>query len=152
MYICPDMQKSVLDIKQVFDPLRKKYVALTPEEVVRQQVIHYLIDKKGWPSHLMMSEAEIEIGKVKFRCDIICYDRDLKPKIIVECKAPKVKITRRVFEQIWRYALILKVPWLMVTGGALTYVLKYNSQKAVYEYVKDVPAYNEKKEDEFFRE
>ena len=127
--------------EQIFDPLREKYVALTPEERVRQRVIEWLMIKGEWPKLLMMSETEINIGEVKFRCDIVCYNKALEPQIIVECKAPEVKITEKTFEQIWRYALILKVRWIMVTNGTETYVCLYNSEEAKYEFIKEMPKY-----------
>lgn len=84
-------------MEEIFDPLRKKRVALTPEENVRQQFIRYLNEKRGWPLHMMGSETEISIGDVKLRCDIVCYGKDLAPKMIVECKRPTVKISSRTF-------------------------------------------------------
>ena len=84
-------------MEEIFDPLRKKRVALTPEEEVRQHFIRYLNEKRGWPLHMMGSETEISLGGVKLRCDIVCYGKDLSPKMIVECKRPSVKITARTF-------------------------------------------------------
>ena len=68
-------------MEEIFDPLRKKHVALTPEENVRQQFIRWLNEKRQWPLHLMMSEREIAIGEVKLRCDIVCYGKALSPKM-----------------------------------------------------------------------
>lgn len=138
------MQKKS-DIERVFDPLRRKYVANTPEEAVRQGFIHYLIDKRGWKEQLMMSEREISVNKLKFRCDIVCYNSSLQPEMIVECKAPRIKITQEVFEQIWRYALILKVKWLVVTNGIETFACRYNEEKGKYEYVNDIPYFAQQK-------
>lgn len=126
---------------EIFDPLRRKNVALTPEENVRQSFIKWLQEKRSWPLSLMMSETEIKIGTVKFRCDIVCYNKSLEPQMIVECKAPDVKITKDTFEQIWRYALILKVKWLAITNGVTTFACRYNNEKEEYEFIKDVPQY-----------
>lgn len=128
-------------MEEIFDPLRKKRVALTPEENVRQQFICWLNEKRGWPLHMMMSETEISIGDVKLRCDIVCYGKNLSPKMIVECKRPTVKITAKTFEQIWHYALILKVEYIVVTNGKQTFACRYDQQKKQYGFMTDVPAY-----------
>lgn len=128
-------------MEEIFDPLRKKRVALTPEENVRQQFIRWLNEKRGWPLHMMMSETEISIGDVKLRCDIVCYGKNLSPKMIVECKRPSVKITAKTFEQIWHYALILKVEYIVVTNGKQTFACRYDQQKKQYGFITDVPAY-----------
>lgn len=128
-------------MEEVFDPLRKKYVALTPEENVRQQFIRYLNEKRGWPLHMMVSETEISIGDVKLRCDIVCYGKDLSPKVIVECKRPTVKISSKTFEQIWNYALILKVEYIIATNGKQTFACRYNADKKQYVFISDIPSY-----------
>ena len=128
-------------MEEIFDPLRKKRVALTPEENVRQQFIRWLNEKRGWPLHMMMSETEISIGDVKLRCDIVCYGKNLSPKMIVEFKRPSVKITAKTFEQIWHYALILKVEYIVVTNGKQTFACRYDQQKKQYGFITDVPAY-----------
>lgn len=128
-------------MEEIFDPLRKKRVALTPEERVRQQFIGYLNQKRGWPLHMMMSETEISIGEVKLRCDIVCYGKDLSPKMIVECKRPTVKITSKTFEQIWNYALILKVEYIVVTNGKQTFACRFDEETKQYAFISDIPAY-----------
>lgn len=126
---------------EVFDPLRKKYVSLTPEEGVRQGFIEWLSHRRGWPLSLMMSETEIKSGEVKFRCDIVCYDKTLAPQMIVECKAPEIKIGTATFEQIWKYSLILKVKWIVITNGKSTFACRYNNETKRYDFIKDVPFY-----------
>ena len=138
----------MLSMEEVFDPLRKKYVALTPEENVRQQFIRYLNEKRLWPLHMMASETEISIGDVKLRCDIVCYGKDLSPKMIVECKRPTVKISSRTFEQIWNYALILKVEYIVATNGKETFACRYDREKKQYVFIGDIPAYAEEKKEE----
>ncbi|MBO7562086.1 MAG: type I restriction enzyme HsdR N-terminal domain-containing protein [Bacteroidales bacterium] len=135
-------------MEEIFDPLRKKRVALTPEENVRQQFIRYLNEKRGWPLHMMMSETEISIGDVKLRCDIVCYGKDLSPKMIVECKRPSVKITAKTFEQIWHYALILKVEYIVATNGKETFACRYDQEKKQYVFIGDIPAYTEEKKEQ----
>ena len=126
---------------EVFDPLRKKNVALTPEEGVRQSFIKWLQEKRGWPLSVMMSETQINIGAVMFRCDIVCYNKQLEPQMIVECKAPDVKITKETFEQIWRYAIILKVKWLAITNGVATFACEYDNKAGEYKFISDIPRY-----------
>ena len=135
-------------MEEIFDPLRKKRVALTPEENVRQQFIRYLNEKRGWPLHMMGSETEISIGDVKLRCDIVCYGKDLAPKMIVECKRPTVKISSRTFEQIWHYALILKVEYIVATNGKETFACRYDQEKKQYVFIGDIPAYTEEKKEQ----
>ena len=133
-------------MEEIFDPLRKKRVALTPAENVRQQFIHYLNEKRGWPLHMMMSETEISIGDVKLRCDVVCYGKDLSPKMIVECKRPSVKITAKTFEQIWHYALILKVEYIAVTNGKQTFACQMDEEKKQYVFIQDIPAYQKEEQ------
>lgn len=125
----------------VFDPLRKKNVALTPEEEVRQFFIKWLHDQKGWPLQLMASEYTIKLGRKSLRCDLVAFNRALEPQMIVECKAPDVVLDNRVLAQIVAYNIVLKVPHLVITNGNDTYVCSYNKATEKYEFVGDVPAY-----------
>ena len=84
----------------IFDILRRRHVALTPEEWVRQHFIHYLIDHKGYPQGLLANEVELRCGEKSLRCDSVLYDRTLRPRMIIEYKAPSVNITPKVFQQI----------------------------------------------------
>ena len=104
----------------VFDPLRKKEVALTPEEGVRQAVIAWLRDTVGIPQVRMQSEWPFKYNGLTFRADIIVFDRNLNPEILVECKAPEVAIDRKVAEQVIRYVRVLKVKHIIITNGAAT--------------------------------
>ena len=96
--------------EQVFDPLRKKYVALTPEERVRQSFIRWLNDARGYPLSLMASEYSIQFGKKDYRCDIVCFSSNLQPLLAVECKAPHVKLECEAAEQICRYRGYYRIP------------------------------------------
>ena len=125
----------------VFDPLRKKHVALTPEERVRQFFIKWLHTERGWPLQLMASEYGIKLGRKSFRCDIVAFNRELVPQVIVECKAPDVELGKSVLEQVAAYNLVLKVPCLVVTNGKRTYVCSYNGATGKYEFVGDIPFY-----------
>ena len=128
----------------VFDPLRKKHVSLTPEEQVRQHFIHWLNVERGYPLQLMASEYTIKLGNKSFRCDIVAFDNNLKPQIIVECKAPQVKLSNTVLQQVLNYNLVLKVPHLVITNGESTCVCSYNSQTGRYEFAQDIPYHSSK--------
>ncbi|MHC1778474.1 MAG: type I restriction enzyme HsdR N-terminal domain-containing protein [Lentimicrobium sp.] len=102
---------------QIFDPVRKKYVALTPEEWVRQHLIQYLVNEKQVPLHMMASERGLSINRMTKRFDLVVYNLSGKPALIVECKAPTVALSEDVFFQIARYNLALKVKFLLVSNG-----------------------------------
>lgn len=101
----------------IFDDIRRKYVALTPEEWVRQHFIHYLITCRHYPAALIAVEKEIEMFGQKRRFDIVCFDRSSRPYLIVECKAPAVMLTQSVFDQVFGYNLIMAAPYVAVTNG-----------------------------------
>lgn len=105
------------DYHRIFDPARRKYVALTPEEWVRQHMIQYLVTEKKVPLSLLVVEAGLKLFKTRKRTDLVVYGRLGKPLMIVECKAPDVKISEEVFDQIVRYNFSLRVPYLTVTNG-----------------------------------
>lgn len=105
----------------VWDPLRKKEVALTPEERVRQWFIGVLRDRLKVPEHMMMSEVSMRFGKKPFRADILVYGRDTAPLMVVECKRPEVEMSREVLEQALKYNLVLEVKYIVITNGAKTF-------------------------------
>jgi hypothetical protein len=129
--------------KYIFDPIRKKYFVLTPEEWVRQNIIHYLVNKKNYPKNLIRVEQKLEGIDQFFRSDIVIYDRNGMPKMIVECKAEKVKITQSAFEQITKYNFQFKVDYLLVTNGINNFVCKINHQNKTYGFLKEIPFYSE---------
>lgn len=101
----------------IFDCIRKKYVVLTPEEWVRQHVIHYLLKAKEVPASLIAVEREIALYGLRRRFDVVVFDRQAKPWLLVECKAPTVMLTRQVFDQAFRYNLTLEAPYVAITNG-----------------------------------
>lgn len=115
--------------EHVWDPLRRKEVALTPEERVRQWFIAVLRDECGVPAYEMMSEATLSYGGKAWRADIVVYRRDMSPAMVVECKRPDVELTREVLEQALRYNLVLDVNWIVITNGkkTLVFVREVNS-------------------------
>lgn len=120
-----DFKVKELDSKQViFDIARKKWVALTPEEWVRQHILHYLIHDKKYPQSLIAVERGIELNGIQKRFDLVVFTNSGKPKMIVECKAPEETLNDKVFEQIARYNLVLNVDYLWVTNGILNFVCR----------------------------
>ena len=127
----------------IFDVLRRKYVALTPEEWVRQHFVHYLIEHKGYPQSLMANEIQLAIGNKKLRCDSVLYDRSLKPRMIIEYKAPTVNITQKVFDQITIYNMLLHVDYLVVSNGIKHYCCQMDYDNQKYLFLEDIPDYQE---------
>lgn len=127
----------------VFDILRRKYVSLTPEEWVRQQFVHFLILHKGYPIECIGNEISITLNNTKKRCDSVVYGRNAKPTMIIEYKSPQTEITQNVFEQISRYNIRLKVKWLIVSNGMRHYCCRIDYDNGTYQFVEDVPSFNE---------
>lgn len=127
----------------IWDVLRRKNVALTPEEWVRQHFIHYLIHHKGYPQSLMANEVQVSLNSTKKRCDTVLYRRDLTARMIIEYKAPDIEITQNVFDQITRYNMVLRADYLIVSNGLQHYCCKLDYQTNSYVFLKDIPAYNE---------
>jgi len=125
----------------IFDIVRKKYVILTPEEWVRQHIIHYLIEEKKYPISLMAIEKKVTINKLTKRTDILIFNTKGLPHIIVECKAPSVNINQNAFDQIARYNLKLNATYLIVTNGLKHYYCKMDFINEEYVFLKDIPAY-----------
>lgn len=124
----------------IYDPLRKKEVAATPEEQVRQWFISQLRDVFRVPECLMMSEAGLKFGEKRYRADILVYGRDGRPLAVVECKRPEVALDASVLEQAMRYNIVLDVSYLIVTNGAATFM--YKRDGAVFRPVDSVPDYD----------
>jgi len=103
--------------REIFDPVRRRYVALTPEEWVRQQTITLLRDEYGYPLELMQVECAISLNGLTKRCDIVVYDHSVQPLMIVECKQERVALSQQVVDQASRYNLVLQVPYLLLTNG-----------------------------------
>lgn len=130
----------------VFDVLRRKYVALTPEEWVRQQFVHFLIGQKGYPAECIGNEVPINLNGTKKRCDTVVYGSNAQPTMIVEYKSPQVEITQQVFEQISRYNIKLRVKWLIVSNGLQHYCCQIDYESGTYQFVEDIPSYDDIKE------
>ncbi|MDR2423609.1 MAG: type I restriction enzyme HsdR N-terminal domain-containing protein [Prevotellaceae bacterium] len=129
--------------KIIFDEVRKKYVALTPEEWVRQNFLQYLIRIKKTPKSLIRVEMHLELNGLSKRSDIVVHNRSGQPVMAVECKAEQVKITQSVFDQLARYNLRLKVPYLVVTNGNAHFFCKYAPDDNCYLFLQNLPDYDD---------
>ena len=127
----------------IFDFLRKKYVALTPEEWVRQHFTHYLVNDLNYPSGLLANEIQIRIGNTVKRCDTIVYGNSLQALMIVEYKAPNVDISQRVFDQVSRYNMALHVDYLTVSNGLQHYCCKMDYENHTYKFLQQIPCFQE---------
>lgn len=133
--------KTEQGLTQIFDPIRKKMVRLTPEEWVRQNLIQFLNVDKKYPISLMAVEKGLTVNNLSKRFDILCYGNDSKPLLLIECKAPNVKINQSSFDQISIYNLKFKVPFLLVSNGIEHYCCKMDYQNNSYTFLKDIPSY-----------
>lgn len=125
-----------------FDEIRKKFILLTPEEWVRLHTVQYLIQQKGYPKTLINVEKQLKLGKMIKRYDIVVYKPNGEIYIIVECKAPEIKITQDTFDQIARYNMQLKADFLMVTNGLYHYYCNMDYNKEQYNFLAEIPIYN----------
>ena len=130
--------------REVLDPVRKRWVALTPEEWVRQHTIRLMHDRYGYPLELMQVEGAISLNGMTRRCDIVVYDTDGKPQMIVECKKPEVGITQKVCDQACRYNTVLRVPYLLLTNGRQMVIVAADLDKGVLTQLPDVPLFIKK--------
>lgn len=141
----PDFQiklSGTTEKPSIWDVLRRKYVALTPEEWVRQHFVHYLIEHLGYPSSLLANEVNLQVGNgKKLRADTVLYDTELHPRMIVEYKAPDIPLTQKVFEQVGAYNLLLHVDYLVVSNGMQSYCCKMDYRHQKYLYLEKIPNY-----------
>ncbi len=123
----------------VFDEIRKKFVLLTAEEWVRQHVVQFLLQHKNYPKSLINVEKVIKVNDLVKRYDLVVYNPDGSIFLLVECKAPNVKITQETFNQIARYNLVLKAEHLMVTIGLNHYFCQMDFKEQKYVFLEDLP-------------
>lgn len=124
----------------VYDPVRRKDIALTPEELLRQLVLLYLLEIKKYPANRIRIEAGLTLNTLQKRSDIVVYDANIKPWLLVECKSPKVSLTQASFEQAARYNLELKAPFLAITNGLATFCCALDFERGAFSYLADFPA------------
>ena len=126
---------------EIFDFLRKRYVALTPEEWVRQHYTHWLVEHKGYPQGLLGNEIALKCGQKALRCDSILYNKEAQPLVIIEYKAPAVPLTQRVFDQISAYNLLLHVDYLMISNGLQHFCCRMDYEAQSYHFMQEIPDY-----------
>jgi hypothetical protein len=126
---------------QIFDIIRKKYVLLTPEEWVRQNFVQYLLNEKKCPLSLIAIEMGLKYNTLQKRGDVVVHDITGKPWLIVECKAPSVKITQEVFDQVARYNMSLKVKYLVVTNGMNHFCCEIDHEERTYKFISEIPKF-----------
>lgn len=127
------------DTHYVHDPIRRKEMVLTPEELLRQLVLLYLLDHKHYPANRIRVEIGIEVNSLKKRCDIVVFDADIKPWLLVECKSPKVALAQSTFEQAARYNMNLQAPFLAITNGLATFCCALDLEQKSFAYLPDFP-------------
>lgn len=125
----------------IFDIIRKKFVVLQPEEWVRQNCVHYLIDEKKYSKSLINVEKELLVSGIRKRYDIVVYNSDGSIHLLVECKSPEILINQSTFDQIARYNMKLKAAYLMVTNGLKHYYCQMDFDNSRYNFLKDIPEY-----------
>jgi hypothetical protein len=131
--------------KYCYDPIRKKMLVLTPEEVVRQLIVLYLMQAKGYPANKIKLEMGLKVNDMARRCDILVYDPQFQPYLLIECKSAKVAINDLVFKQIAQYNMTLRVPYLYVSNGLLNFCSFMNYQTASFKFLTAIPNYPDKK-------
>lgn len=125
----------------IFDPIRKKFVVLQPEEWVRQHCIQFLLNEKQFPKSLINVEKQIKLNGITKRYDIVVFNRDGSIHLIVECKAPNISIDQDTFDQIARYNLALKATLLMVTNGINHYYCQMDYEQEQYQFLRTLPSH-----------
>jgi Type I restriction enzyme R protein N terminus (HSDR_N) len=128
-------------IRVVWDPIRKKLVALSPEELLRQLMLLYCLEACAYPAQRIRSEVGIMVNGMPRRCDIVVYNQAIEPWLVIECKSPKVALNQAVMEQVARYNLTLKAPYLAVTNGLVTYCAALDHVAGSYLFLEDFPVF-----------
>jgi hypothetical protein len=131
------------DRQEIFDIVRKRFVALTPEEWVRQHVLHFMNAEKSVPLSLMAVEKSLKINTLKKRADLVVHERSGRALMLVECKAPGVKITQQVFDQAARYDMVFHVNFLLITNGLANYCCRFDYSGNTYAFLPEIPSYAE---------
>jgi hypothetical protein len=135
--------RTTADKTSIFDSLRKKYVRLTPEEWVRQNFVQFLIAEKKYSPSLIAVEAGVKVNNNPQRADLVIFNRSGNPLLVAEFKAPEVKISQQTFDQIVRYNMQLKVPYLIVSNGLDHYCCKISYEDNSYAFLPEIPGFAE---------
>ena len=127
--------------RYLFDPIRKLWLVLQPEELVRQLVLQFLLQEKDYPRSHIKIEGGLKVNELQKRTDILVFDREVKPFLLVECKAPQVKIDEKTFWQIANYNSQYQAKYLLLTNGMLTYCCKMDYEQLQHDFLMEVPNY-----------
>jgi len=130
------------DTPLIYDPVRRKYLVRTPEEVVRQLVICFLMEELGYSVNSMQVEKSLTVNGLEKRCDILGLDGNTRPFLLIECKAPSIKLAQKVFKQIAWYNMPLQVPYLMVTNGMVTFCCRMDYSARTFQFIQTVPPFS----------
>ncbi len=128
---------------QIWDAVRRKYVALTPEEWVRQHFIAYLVGNKKYPLGRIGNEISLSLNGRSRRCDTLVYDAEGQPLVLIEYKAPHIPVSQKVFEQAVRYNICFRVPYIMLSNGISHYCCRIDYDSRKYSFLTEIPSYNE---------
>ena len=126
----------------IFDEIRKKFIVLTPEEWVRQHVVQFLLDEKKYPKSLINVEKVLMVNGLRKRYDVVVFNSDGSIFVLIECKAPAIKIAQATFDQIARYNMTMKSQFLMVTNGLNHYFCQMDFENEKYAFLENLPNYN----------
>ena len=126
----------------VWDILRNRWIVLTPEEWVRQHFVHYLTEHKGYPASMLGNEISLTLGATTKRCDTVLYDTSAQARMIIEYKAPHIDITQKVFNQICRYNIVLRVKYLIVSNGMQHFCCHVDYESGKCTFLKEIPDYD----------
>lgn len=125
---------------EIYDIVRRKYIVLQPEEMVRQVVVQYLMLEKNYPLSKIRVEMGLTVNERQKRCDILIFDNHFKPYLLVECKAATIPINQHTFEQIAHYNQVFQVPYLMVTNGLSTFCCKMTYDTEGVVFLENIPS------------
>ena len=128
---------------KIFDIIRRKYVALTPEEWVRQHLLHYLVTERKVPKSLLGVEKRLKVNGLTRRTDVLLFENNKNKILLAECKAPSVNITQKVFDQAARYNMSLDVKYFVLTNGLETICCTIDHEKKQYIFLKEIPEYHD---------
>jgi hypothetical protein len=132
--------RQVTSYDEIFDPFRKKWLKLTPEEWVRQNFIQYLVADLNYPSSHIAQEREIRIGELKKRFDIVVFGKDAKPWMLIECKAMEIPLTEKVLSQVLAYKSTMLCSFILITNGNFTYGWKLDANEVIL--LEEMPLYH----------
>jgi hypothetical protein len=126
-----------------FDPIRQKQILITPEEKVRQQIIHLLVNDYNVPKGLISVEKKLELNGLTRRYDILVHDASGHPLMLVECKAPQIPLNQSTINQVARYNITMRVPWLLVSNGSQIYCVRVDFEGESFEFKSEIPKYED---------